>query len=71
MISNVHVYKVEGMTCNHCKATVEKGLKELEQITEVIADPDSNRVTLQADTISESQVKETIEKLGYSFGGSL
>jgi uncharacterized membrane protein YraQ (UPF0718 family)/copper chaperone CopZ len=71
MTSNVQVYKVEGMTCNHCKATVEKGLKELEQVTEVVADPDNNRVTLQAAGIDESQIRNTVERLGYSFGGSL
>ena len=71
MKSNVHIFHVEGMTCNHCKATVENGLKDLPKVSEVLADPDKNLVTIQAGEISESGIKETIEKLGYSFGGKV
>ncbi|OUR90824.1 heavy metal transporter [Flavobacteriales bacterium 34_180_T64] len=30
-----HTYKIEGMTCNNCKASVEKYFNELEDITKV------------------------------------
>ncbi|UMB60169.1 cation transporter [Lutibacter sp. A80] len=30
-----HTYKIEGMTCNNCKASVEKYLSELDNITNV------------------------------------
>jgi uncharacterized membrane protein YraQ (UPF0718 family)/copper chaperone CopZ len=68
---DIHVFRVEGMTCNHCKANVEKGLGQMEKVTEVVADPDQNRVTVQGPGLSEKQVKEIIEKLGYNFGGRL
>jgi len=68
---NIHVFSVEGMTCNHCKASVENGLGQMEAITEVVADPEQNRVTIQASALSDKQVKETIEKLGYHFGGRI
>ncbi len=64
-----YTYRVEGMTCNHCKAAVENGLKKLDEITEVLADPGINQVRLQAEGLSDSRVKETIEGLGYVFKG--
>ncbi|MFO7671369.1 MAG: SO_0444 family Cu/Zn efflux transporter [Bacteroidales bacterium] len=64
-------YRVEGMTCNHCKAAVENGLAKLDVISEVVADPGINQVRLQADGLSDSQVKETIEGLGYIFKGRI
>jgi len=64
-------YRVEGMTCNHCKASVENGLAKLDSISEVLADPGSNKVTLQADGLSDSEVKETVEGLGYVFKGKI
>ena len=69
--SNILRYKVEGMTCNHCKANVEKGLGEIESVAEVLADPEQNLVTIQAGTLTDENVRLTIEKLGYQFGGRI
>lgn len=66
-----YTYKVEGMTCMHCKANVENGLAKLEAISEVVADPGINQVKLQAEGLSDSQVKETVEGLGYVFKGRM
>jgi len=71
MKTNISEYRVEGMTCDHCKATVEKGLMDLEGVSEVLADRNNDRVSIQAESVSEDQIRETIEKLGYSFGGKL
>lgn len=68
---DLHVFNVEGMTCKHCKASVENGLGQMDVVTEVLADPDQNRVTIQASGLSDELVKETIEKLGYQFGGRI
>jgi len=68
---DIHVFSVEGMTCKHCKASVENGLGQMEVVSEVIADPEQNRVTIQASDLSEEHVKECIEKLGYQFGGRI
>jgi len=69
MKSNIHVFKVEGMTCAHCKASVEKGLKELENINDAVADPGNRTVTVEAGKVEEDEIRSTIEKLGYIFGG--
>jgi len=70
-VNNIHVFTVEGMTCKHCKASVENGLGQMEVVTEVLADPEQNLVTIQASDLSEEHVKETIERLGYQFGGRI
>ncbi|MCK5137262.1 MAG: permease [Bacteroidales bacterium] len=71
MKSNIHIFRVEGMTCNHCKVSVENGLKKNTSISEVLADPDQNRVTIQAETITDSIIQDTVEGLGYSFKGRI
>ncbi len=71
MKSNIHKFRVEGMTCNHCKASVENGLRNDPSISEVLADPDMNTVTIQAETLTDSNIRETIEGLGYSFKGRI
>jgi uncharacterized protein len=71
MKANVLQYRVEGMTCEHCKATVERGLKDLQGVTEVVADRVNDKVTIQAESLTDHQIKEVIEKLGYRFAGKL
>jgi uncharacterized membrane protein YraQ (UPF0718 family) len=70
-LKNIHVFSVGGMTCKHCKASVENGLGQMDMVKEVLADPDQNLVTIQASALSEELVKETIEKLGYQFRGRI
>jgi len=71
MSKNIQQYKVEGMTCDHCKATVENGVKELLGVSEVLADRSNKQITVQAESVSDQQIKEIIEKLGYRFAGKL
>ena len=68
---NIHRYSVEGMTCKHCKASVENGLGQMELVENVLADPEHNLVTIKARRLTEATVKETIEKLGYQFKGRM
>ncbi len=66
---SMKTYKVEGMTCNHCKASVEKGILELDPDVEVFADPDSNELRISSKKIQDDLVQRTVEGLGYSYKG--
>lgn len=67
--SDHKIYRVEGMTCNHCKATVEKGLHSLHDVEEVFADPDKNRVQITGGVYDDKQVQQKVEELGYVYKG--
>jgi uncharacterized membrane protein YraQ (UPF0718 family)/copper chaperone CopZ len=71
MTKQIYTFRVEGMTCNHCKATVERGLGSLEGISSATADPDRNLVSVEAETLSEESVRDTVEGLGYVFKGRI
>jgi uncharacterized membrane protein YraQ (UPF0718 family)/copper chaperone CopZ len=71
MKQDIKQYRVEGMTCEHCKATVENGLKGLEGVSSVVADRKSGVVSVEAEGLDEDQVRETISSLGYTFAGKL
>ena len=57
--------KVEGMTCNHCKANVESNLQKLDFIKTAKVNLEAKTVMLDGDNIDLSQVKSIIESLGY------
>jgi copper chaperone CopZ len=71
MTKQIHTFRVEGMTCNHCKASVENGLGKLDVVSGAVADPEKNMVTIEADGLSEAAVQETVEGLGYTFKGKV
>jgi len=56
---------VEGMTCNHCKASVESNLEMLPFIKRASVNLSNNSVTIEGDNIEVEKAKETIESLGY------
>ncbi|MBN1952620.1 MAG: permease [Bacteroidales bacterium] len=61
--------RVSGMTCNHCKMTVENNLKKIEGIKTIHADPDTGLVVFEGDHVDLKLVQETVEGLGYKYGG--
>ena len=67
-VSNQVVYKIEGMSCNHCKASVEKAIRGLENVenVEVVLGKQEAVVT---GTPSDEVVKKTVEDLGFVFKG--
>lgn len=63
--------KVDGMTCNHCKAGVENNVGKIKGINSVNADLDTHIVTLEADSLNEREIEKTINDLGYSYKGKV
>lgn len=60
---------VKGMTCNHCKATVENNMTDLEGIESAQADITANKVLIRGENVDLGKVRERIESLGYEFVG--
>jgi hypothetical protein len=71
MKNKIQQYKVEGMTCDHCKAKVENGLKEVEGVSEVLADRSTGVVSVQAEIQTEEAIREAVTSLGYTYAGKL
>lgn len=60
------VYKIGGMTCNHCKATVEKALANLDGVTSVQVDL-SGGVAYVEGSPGDEVVRQTVESLGFEY----
>lgn len=63
--------KVNGMTCNHCKANVETNLGKIEGIQSVDANITTSEVSINGDSINLEEVKKTVEDLGYNYNGEI
>ncbi len=64
-MADIKTIKVDGMTCNHCKANVENNLAKLDFITKAEVNLADKSVALEGENIDEMKVKELIESLGY------
>ncbi len=60
-------FKVEGMMCNHCKATVEKGLAQLEGVEQVTVDL-AKGIAYVEGNIDEETVRAKVVELGFENG---
>lgn len=57
---------IEGMSCGHCSARVQKALEGLDGVLSVIVDLDKKTAVLDsAKDLSNETLKNTIEEAGY------
>ena len=65
---NQVVYRIDGMSCNHCKNSVEKALRALDNVedVEVVLGKKEAVVT---GTPDDEIVKKTVEELGFEYIG--
>ena len=64
-VKNQHIITVEGMTCHHCEANVERSLGALKNIQEVKADLNNSKVSIIGENIDLKKVKEIVNSIGY------
>lgn len=66
-MSQIKTIKISGMSCNHCKANVEKNLMKLPGIDSVVVDLNAQNAQIQGDTIDIELIKQTLEDIGYQY----
>lgn len=66
--ANHVVYCIEGMSCNHCKASVEKAIRGLENVENVEIDLGKKEAVVTGKP-SDDAVKKAVEDLGFVFKG--
>ncbi|MDX8045858.1 copper chaperone CopZ [Gracilibacillus sp. S3-1-1] len=61
------ILKVEGMTCGHCKASVEGALQELSGVKQAEVDLATGTVVVnyEEDKVTIKAMEEAVEEQGY------
>lgn len=62
-------YVIKGMTCNHCRANVEKVIRSVKGVESVSVDLQSGIATVTGDDIDDKAVKEAVESIGFTLEG--
>jgi copper chaperone len=60
---------VEGMSCQHCKNSIESAVGQLNGVTRVTAHPDKAivEVDFQGEQVSVDDIAKAIEEIGFTF----
>ncbi len=62
---------INGMSCEHCKMRVEKALKSILDVKNVVVDLKKGSAEMDTkSTVSTEEIKNKIEEAGYDFGGT-
>ncbi len=57
---------IKGMTCSHCKHSVENGLGNIAEVENTIVNLETGQVIIQGDKLDKETITTTIENLGFS-----
>lgn len=63
--SMTKILKVEGMTCNHCKNSVEKALNDFDNVNAVVDLDKKQAILTVTGEINEGEIISALDKLGY------
>lgn len=56
---------IEGMSCGHCKASVEEAIGKLSNVESVEVNLDEKKAVVRGENLEDSILKETIDDIGF------
>jgi copper chaperone len=65
MSTDTLTYRVDGMTCDHCKAAVGAEVAKVAGVTAVDVDLDTKLVQISGDDVAPDAVIAAIDEAGY------
>lgn len=65
---NQVIYRIDGMSCNHCKNSVEKAIRGVEGVEEVEVILGKKEAVVTGAP-NDDTIKKVVEELGFEFKG--
>ena len=63
--ATTRTYTVQGMTCDHCVASVDEEVSELAGVDRVEVDLASGRLEVTGTAFSDNEIRAAVEEAGY------
>ena len=68
-MSESRIYVVEGMSCEHCRSSVEEELREIDGVERVDVRLDDGSVEVHGGGFGDEQVEAAVVEAGYTLAG--
>lgn len=59
---------MKGMTCNHCRANVEKVIRSVAGVEAVTVDLQSGKAEVTGDDLDDDAIRGAVESIGFEVG---
>lgn len=69
MTITTRTYTVEGMTCDHCVASVDEEVREIDGVAHVAVDLGTGRLDVSGAGFSDEAVAAAVAEAGYRLAG--
>jgi len=63
--TETRTYAVQGMTCDHCAASVNEEVSEVAGVESVAVDLASGRLEVVGASVGDDEVRAAVEEAGY------
>jgi copper chaperone len=67
--TGIRSYRVEGMSCGHCRAAVIEEISAIAGVESVEVSLESGRAEVRG-TFTDEQIRAAVEEAGYEFAGA-
>jgi copper chaperone CopZ len=65
MSTEERVYRVEGMACGHCRASVAQEVRAVEGVTAVVVDLETGRLGVSGRELDDAAISAAVIEAGY------
>jgi copper chaperone CopZ len=64
-VADERIYRVPGMSCDHCRAAITAEVSAVDGVTSVEVDLDSKLVRIRGDALADDRLRAAIDEAGY------
>jgi copper chaperone len=69
MADETHTFRIDGMTCGHCVAAVDKELRAVPGVVDVAVDLAAGTATVTGQGYTDADVRAAVDEAGYAVVG--
>jgi copper chaperone CopZ len=71
LIMETKTFQVGDMLCKNCRIHIERAIKNIAGIQNVIVDINNGQVRVEGNEVDNKKVQEAVENEGYTYHGEL
>ena len=68
---DARTYRVNGMSCDHCRSSVTEEVSEISGVNDVEVELEQGLVSVRGDGFTDDQVAAAVSEAGYEFAGTV
>ena len=68
-MSDTRIYRVEGMSCGHCRSSVIEEVSEIAGVEQADVELERGLLTVRGEGFTDAQIETAVSEAGYELSG--